>query len=79
MNQDVLRSITQEIYRRFPEVKGAVPQVRQQPGAPRDSATQIYLLTYQSRVKTADQKTLVRRVRVTVNEQGKMLKVSTSR
>ncbi len=81
MNADVIHTINQEIYRRFPEVKGKKPRVQPQSIA---STRQIakaktYLLIYQGQVVTADRKTMPRMVRVVADEQGKILKISTSR
>lgn len=81
MKQTTLYSISQEIYRRFPEIKGISPKVhaRPTPQAKSVAASPTYLLTYNNRGSTPENKSLPRWVRVVVNEQGKILKITTSR
>ncbi len=81
MNADVIQSINHEIYRRFPEVKGKKPRVQLQEIAQsrQIAKAKTYLLIYTAQAVTANQKTLPRLVRVVADEQGKILKVSTSR
>jgi hypothetical protein len=74
-------SIVNQIYRRFPEFRGVQPKVRIQSPAetkPVNAGT-TYLYTFQKNVTTEGNKTLNRWVRVVVNQNGKILKVSTSR
>jgi len=77
MNQELLNRVNQEIYRRFPEVKGKRPKVQAQ-NTQRASGSS-YLLVYHNQVKTEDQRLLTRNIRVVINETGKILKVTTSR
>jgi hypothetical protein len=81
MNRELLQAINQEVYRRFPEVKDKRPKIqRQDISASRSIAKNpTYLLIYQGQVTTANQKILPRVVRVVASEQGKILKISTSR
>lgn len=81
MNAEILQSINQEVYRRFPEVKGKRPRVQAQEisEARKINKEKTYLLIYTSQVITASQKSMPRLVRVVANEQGKILKISTSR
>ena len=81
MNDEVIQIVNKEIYRRFPEVNGKKPKVvQQQLSQARSIGKQpTYLLTYQSRVKLQNNKSLPYWVRVVVNTQGKILKLSTSR
>lgn len=80
MNREQLQMINKEIYRRFPEVKDNPPKVERQDIAKTRSISKpiTYLLIYKGKVLTAGQKTLPRLVRVVVNEDGKILKVTTS-
>ena len=71
MESSAIDRVSQSVYRQFPELKGVRPSVRQ-------SGSQ-YLLIYSGKVKTSDGKTLPRTVRATANEQGSILKLSTSR
>jgi hypothetical protein len=81
MNRDLLQAINQEIYRRFPEVKDKRPRIQKQDVSQSRSISKppTYLLIYQSQVLTSGQKMMPRLVRVVVTEQGKILKISTSR
>lgn len=71
MESGAVDRVSQSVYRQFPELHGVRPSVRA-------SGTQ-YLLIFSGKVKTADGKTLPRIVRVTANEQGNILKLTTSR
>lgn len=81
MNPKLVKSISTQIYRRFPEMFGVQPKVRLQI-PPQGKSTQSipnYLFTYSSQAKVQDGKTIKRWVRVVVNEQGKILKITTSK
>jgi hypothetical protein len=84
MDSKLVQAISKDIYRRFPEFAGVKPKVRQQqaPQAKSLSAATTYLLTFQSTGRAATSsgsKNIPRWVRVVVNSQGKILKVTTSR
>lgn len=81
MNPDFVHKISQEIYRRFPEVKGSHPKVLRQNTAQAKSipATNTYLITFQGKVSMADQHSMPRWVRVVADDEGKILKITTSR
>ncbi len=71
MDHLLLPPINQEVYRRFPELRGVKPSMQK--------IAQNTLLIYQSQVILPGNKALQRSVRVVVNEQGKIVKISTSR
>jgi hypothetical protein len=77
MDSKTVNSICSQIYRRFPEVNGVHPKV--QPQSTSGQVGSTYLLIFKGTATTADGKTLPRIVRATVDEQGKILKVTTSR
>jgi len=84
MEAKVLKSVTSQVYKRFPEFAGCKPKVRQRNSAQPKSASNssTYLLTFQSsaRVTTSSgSKQIPRWVRVVVSDKGKILKVTTSR
>ncbi len=81
MNPDLISTISKEVYRRFPEVSGVRPKVQRQPTTQAKSVTgpSNYLLTFHLQANPANHQPLPRWVRVVVNEQGKILKVTTSR
>ncbi len=80
MNHDLIRAINQEVYRRFPEVEGKQPKVRQQNSLRKqaDAKATTYLLIYQGQVTTSTNRSMTRLVRVVANDQGKILKITTS-
>jgi hypothetical protein len=82
MDEQIVQAVSKEIYRRFPAVRGKKPKVRlQQPakkaGAPKKAPA--YVLTFCAQVTTSTLKRLPYRVRVVVDESGKILKITTSR
>jgi hypothetical protein len=80
MNQTLYKKVIDQIYRRYPEFTGARPKVRlQKSTASQNGGNGIYLFTFQKNVPIDDNKILPRWMRVMVNQQGKILKVSTSR
>ena len=80
MNNKNLKSISIQISRQFPEVAGSNPRVRKQSTKSSKSRSEksIFLITYSGKVKAADGKSINRIVRVTADDHGKILKVSTS-
>ena len=73
LNNSQLNAITQQVYQKFPELKGSPPQVHSQSKSP--GASDHYLIVFKS--KTADN--IIRVVRVTTDAKGRVLKMSTSR
>ena len=71
MDNHSISLINQEVYRRFPELKGSKPKIQKMDGNT--------LLVYKTQVHLSDQKTINRSVRVVVNERGEIIKLSTSR
>ena len=65
-------SVCSSVYSQFPELKGTSPQVKSLPG-------DKYQLIFQGKALTENGKSLPRTVRVVANEDGKILKLSTSR
>jgi hypothetical protein len=81
MDAKLIKAISNQIYRRFPEVSGSQPKVtaRPDPQAKSLPKTRTFLLTYRGSVKAPDGKSIPRVVRVIINEQGRILKMTTSR
>jgi hypothetical protein len=80
MDPSLIKRISQDIYRRFPEFVGISPKVRVQAMKEKPSSgLQTFLLTYNHQANLPDHKTLPRWVRVVANEQGKIIKITTSR
>jgi hypothetical protein len=76
MNDKYLKSISSKISRQFPEVAKSKPKVQRQSG---QKSTPTYLITYRGKAQTADGKTINRVVRVTADDGGKIIKITTSR
>jgi hypothetical protein len=72
MDREVMKKICEQIYKRFPDVNGSKPKVR---AYEQDQS----LLIFQGKGTTADGRSISRTVRVVVNPDGKIKKVSTSR
>jgi hypothetical protein len=72
MEKKLIDSICRQVYQRFPEVKGSKPSVRTQ-------TTSQSVLIFKGKGTTADGNTIQRTVRVVVSDQGKILKMTTSR
>ena len=72
MDSKIKTTVCNSVYRQFPEVKGAVPTVKSLPG-------EKYQLIFHGKVQTADGKSMERTVRVVSDEDGKILKLTTSR
>jgi hypothetical protein len=79
MDEKQLQAITSQVARKFPEVAGVRPQVKRQSSQNSKSSPATYLITYRGKSKTADGKSITRIVRVTANESGTIIKMSTSR
>jgi hypothetical protein len=71
MDQKLLDQICKRIYKQFPEVNGKKPKVLKQ--------AQNKLLLFEGTAKTPDGHTIKRSVRVVINPDGKVKKITTSR
>jgi len=80
MNQKLIQDISQEVYNRFPEVRGKKPKVRSIKFPKTRSITRspVYLLIFQNQSVTSTKRTLPYYVRVVINEQGRILKITMS-
>ena len=72
MDARTKNAVCASVYRQFPELKGASLQVK---ALPADK----FQLIFHGKAKTEDGKTLLRTVRVVSDENGKILKLTTSR
>jgi hypothetical protein len=72
MDDHIINSVSSQIYRQFPEVQGSRPKVK-------SLTTTQSLLIFEGNAKTADGKQISRAVRVVVDQNGKIVKVTTSR
>jgi hypothetical protein len=72
MDADLKKKVEQQIQKKFPEVAGVKPTVSSRPD-------NQYLFVFNAKAKMADGKTFTHTIRVVVNDQGKILKTTTSR
>jgi hypothetical protein len=72
MNQQILASVCEQVYRRFPEVSGSRPSVQDRPGSQ-------YLLIFHGSARSADGRTIAHTVRIVANAAGKIVKATSSR
>ncbi len=79
MNSKTISSIAQQIGHQFPEVSGETPSVRAQAGAKTPGNAPTYLLTFKGRGQAHGGPSFPRTVRVVADEDGHILKVTTSR
>ncbi len=86
LDQKTIQAITRQVHRKFPEMAGSRPTVRQQhipqskslsPAPVRQAP--VYLLTFRGSASAPGGKALPRSVRVVVDAHGKVLKMTTSR
>jgi hypothetical protein len=80
MNQKLIQNISQEVYRRFPEVRGKKPRVRslELPKSRSISRILVSVLTFQGQAVTSTGKAMPYYVRVVANEHGRILKITMS-
>ena len=86
LDSKTLTTIAKQIQHQFPEVAGSKPTVRVQnpPQAKgtseaKESSSSRYLVTFRGTANSPAGKTIPRLVRVVVNADGKILKITTSR
>jgi hypothetical protein len=79
MDSRTINSIAQQIRHQFPDVDGNRPSVRSQAAAKNASSTGTYLLTFKGTAKGSGGPSFARTVRVVADENGRILKVTTSR
>ncbi|MHB0923238.1 MAG: hypothetical protein ACYC6H_11005 [Bellilinea sp.] len=72
MDAKTISAVCKQVYRKFPEVNGAKPKVKEQAG-------ESFLLIFEGTGTTASGATIKRTVRAVVNANGKITKLTTSR
>ena len=73
MDNQLLKPALQKIYKRYPDFAGVQPKIK------RHTETATYILTFQTSATARDGAAIPKLLRITVNEQGKIIKASTSR
>lgn len=72
MNQQTIEKICVKVNKRFPETLKKKPKVK-------PYNEDLFLLIFNFKATTADGRIMPRTVRVIANEQGKIIKITTSR
>ncbi len=72
-----LDTISKQVYQKFPELKGAAPEVQSRHAAGAKSLSPQFLIIFKGQQSVPQ--SIVRVVRVTADAQGKVLKISTSK
>lgn len=76
MDKDAVQKVTKQVYRQFPEMVGRKPKVTQAKSAAND---QTYTLTFNTTAEGPGGRKIPRFVRVTASQNGKIIRISTSR
>jgi len=81
MNDRMIAFICREVYQRHPELLGVRPkiQIYGSENARTSGPSPKYLLVFKGKGETASQKSIPLFLRVVVNDQGKILRMSMSR
>lgn len=77
MDSKILSQIVKQVYQKYPDMQGIVPKIQEIPVNP--GQEKRFTLTFQVIALSANQKRIPKYVRATVNEKGKILKLSASR
>jgi hypothetical protein len=72
MEKQIIQSICEKVYKQYPIVEGVYPEINPQPNG-------NHLLVFESKGKISTQKAIPIQVRVIVDENGKIIKLSSSR
>jgi len=71
MDKTAISKVNKHVCRKFPEFLRTVPKIR--------SIGENFQLTYSAKVQLPDGKSMNRNIRVTADESGKVIKLSTSK
>lgn len=79
MDDKTISHISKQIAQQFPEVVGAAPNIKPQAAAKGAGHPSTYLLTFKGRVDQPGGFAISRAVRVVADDNGRILKITTSR
>ena len=79
MDDKTISIISKQIAQQFPEVAGAAPSIKSQATAKGTGRFSTYLLTFKGRVDQPGGFAINRAVRVVADDNGRILKITTSR
>jgi hypothetical protein len=80
MDASAVQKVSQEIYRRFPDLQGKKPQVKANNGRGLKPASALpsFILVFSTRTTIAGGRSLPLNVRVVADSQGEILKLAVS-
>jgi len=83
MDKKIIEKVTRTVNRKYPETMNVKPVVRKQSLSKNVSSGKFvpktYLLTYHVKIKTTTQKTINKYIRAVADENGKIIKISSSK
>jgi hypothetical protein len=79
MDDKTISHISKQVARQFPEVAAAAPSIKAQATTKGAGHSKTYLLTYKGRVTQPGGFAMNRAVRVVADDDGRILKITTSR
>jgi hypothetical protein len=77
VNREAIAKVNRKVFRQFPEMKSTRPSVRSQSSS--KNGKQRYTLTYKGKASLPGGREISRVVRVVADENGKVIKMSTSK
>lgn len=77
MDRSTISKISQQVSRQFPEMAGVNPTMQPQKGSTKTG--QRYVLTYKGKADLPGGRVMKRIVRVVVDDQGHIIRISTSK
>lgn len=79
MNQKLINKISKTVYKKFPELRGSRPMVKQEAQAKSMQAEPKFILTYKGVNVDPSGRKFPRNVRVIADQRGEIVRISTSR
>lgn len=77
MDNKILSQVIKQVYQKYPDLRGITPQVRELES--NGTNERKYSVVFKTSAISSNQKTITKYVRATVNDQGKILRISSSR
>ncbi len=79
MDKNTLSSIMNLVYKNYPDFQGIQPSVQpQENNSAIKTPSKLFILIFKTKVNSSNDKSIQKYLRITVDEQGKILKTSIS-
>jgi len=80
MDKVLREKVSKKIYKKYPGVDGVSPSIQEKSRKTKKEKEEItFLLTYQSKTVQENGRNFTQKIKVTVSEKGKILRISTSK